>query len=243
MKKIGIIPARMASSRFPGKPMKEILGFPMIEHCYLRSKMCLELDELYVATCDEEIYRYIISIGGKAVMTSQVHERATERACEALIKIEKKENTRFDIIIMIQGDEPLVHPIMLFDIIKPLSSENNIDVTNLMVRLYEIEEINSSDIVKVVVNKNNKALYMSREPVPSNRNYKSKVNYFRQLGLIAFKRHAIMNFISLEPTKLEITNQYQYLGVKLRSSGSLKLSTEELKDKASRAWFGISNTI
>ena len=204
MKKIGIIPARMASSRFPGKPMKKILGFPMIEHCYIRSKMCLDLDEIYVATCDQEIYQYINSIGGKAVMTSDVHERATERAGEALLKIEKKENLKYDIIIMIQGDEPLVHPQMLSEMITPFINDNNIEVTNLMVRLYEPEEISSADIVKVVFNQNNKALYMSREAIPSNRNYKSKVNYFRQLGLIAFKREAIINFISLDPTKLEI---------------------------------------
>jgi 3-deoxy-manno-octulosonate cytidylyltransferase (CMP-KDO synthetase) len=204
MKKIGIIPARMASSRFPGKPMKKILGIPMIEHCYVRSKMCLDLDEIYVATCDQEIYQYINSIGGKAVMTSNVHERATERAGEALLKIEKKENTMYGIVIMIQGDEPLVHPQMLSKMITPLINYNNIEVTNLMVRLYEPEEISSADIVKVVVNHNNKALYMSREAIPSNRNYNSKVNYFRQLGLIAFKRDAIINFISLDPTKLEI---------------------------------------
>ena len=204
MKKIGIIPARMASSRFPGKPMKKILGIPMIEHCYIRSKMCLDLDEIYVATCDQEIYQYINSIGGKAVMTSDIHERATERAGEALLKIEKKENTSYDIVIMIQGDEPLVHPQMLSKMITPFINVNNIEVTNLMVRLYEPEEISSADIVKVVVNHNNKALYMSREAIPSNRNYKSQVNYFRQLGLIAFKREAIINFISLDPTKLEI---------------------------------------
>ena len=203
MKKIGIIPARMASSRFPGKPMKKILGIPMIEHCYIRSKMCLDLDEIYVATCDQEIYEYINGIGGKAIMTSDVHERATERTGEALLKIEKKENTSYDIVIMIQGDEPLVHHQMLSEMIKPIIN-NNIEVTNLMVRLYEPEEISSADIVKVVVNHNNKALYMSREAIPSNRNYKSKVNYFRQLGLIAFKRDAIINFISLHPTKLEI---------------------------------------
>ena len=204
MKKIGIIPARMASSRFPGKPMKKILGIPMIEHCYIRSKMCLDLDEIYVATCDQEIFQYINSIGGKAVMTSDVHERATERAGEALLKIEKKENLIYDIVIMIQGDEPLVHPQMLSKMIIPFINDNNIEVTNLMVRLYEPEEISSADIVKVVVNHNNKALYMSREAIPSNRNYKSKVNYYRQLGLIAFKRDAIINFISLDPTKLEI---------------------------------------
>ncbi len=204
MKKIGIIPARMASSRFPGKPMKKILGIPMIEHCYIRAKMCLDLDEIYVATCDQEIYQYINSIGGKAVMTSDIHERATERAGEALLKIEKKENINYDIVIMIQGDEPLVHPQMLSKMIIPLINDNNIDVTNLMVRLYEPEEISSADIVKVVVNQNNEALYMSREAIPSNRTYKSKVNYFRQLGLIAFKREAIINFISLDPSRLEI---------------------------------------
>jgi 3-deoxy-manno-octulosonate cytidylyltransferase (CMP-KDO synthetase) len=204
MNKIGIIPARMASSRFPGKPMKRILGIPMIGHCYIRSKMCLDLDELYVATCDQEIYEYINSIGGKAIMTSDIHERATERTGEALLKIEKKENTSYGIVIMIQGDEPLVHPQMLSEMITPLINDDNIQVTNLMVKLFEPEEISSADIVKVVVNHNNKALYMSREAIPSSRNYKSGINYFRQLGLIAFKREAIISFISLYPTKLEI---------------------------------------
>ena len=204
MKKIGIIPARMASSRFPGKPMKKILGIPMIEHCYIRSKMCLDLDEVYVATCDKEIYEYIIKVGGKAVMTADVHERATERAGEALLKIEKINKLKYDIVIMIQGDEPLVHPQMLTEMITPIINNNDVDVTNLMVRLKEIKEINSADIVKVVVNFNNRALYMSREAIPSKRNYKDKVNYFRQLGLIAFKRQAIINFNLLNPTKLEI---------------------------------------
>jgi len=184
--------------------MKKILGIPMIEHCYIRSKMCLDLDEVYVATCDKEIYEYIIKVGGKAVMTADVHERATERAGEALIKIEKINKLKYDIVIMIQGDEPLVHPQMLTEMITPIINNNDVDVTNLMVRLKEIKEINSADIVKVVVNFNNRALYMSREAIPSKRNYKDKVNYFRQLGLIAFKRQAIINFNLLNPTKLEI---------------------------------------
>ena len=204
MKKIGIIPARMASSRFPGKPLKKILGIPMIHHCYIRANMCLHLDEVYVATCDKEIYEYIIKVGGKAVMTSDVHERATERAGEALLKIEKINKLKYDVVIMIQGDEPLVHPEMLSEMIAPLINNNDVHVTNLMVRLIESEEINSADIVKVVVNSKNRALYMSREAIPSNRNYKNKVNYFRQLGLIAFKRKAIINFNLLNPTKLEI---------------------------------------
>ena len=94
MKIVGIIPARMASSRFPGKPMKKILGTPMIGHVYLRSKMTEILDDVYVATCDKEIYVYIHSIGGKAVMTSDKHERASDRTAEAMLKIEEIEKLK-----------------------------------------------------------------------------------------------------------------------------------------------------
>ena len=90
MKAIAIIPARMGSSRFPGKPMARIHGIPMIGHCYFRTRMCKELTETYVATCDQEIYDYIESIGGRAVMTSDTHERATDRTAEAMLKIEKE---------------------------------------------------------------------------------------------------------------------------------------------------------
>ena len=90
MRVVAVIPARMASSRFPGKPMALIHGIPMIGHCYLRVRMCQQIEETYVATCDTEIYEYIISIGGKAIMTSHSHERASDRAAEAMLKIEEK---------------------------------------------------------------------------------------------------------------------------------------------------------
>jgi 3-deoxy-manno-octulosonate cytidylyltransferase (CMP-KDO synthetase) len=105
---------------------------------------------------------------------------------------------------MIQGDEPLVHPLMLSKMIEPFLHDNSIEVTNLMVRLKKIDHINSSDIVKVVINQNHDALYMSREAIPSSRNYKGNIIYFRQLGLIAFTRESINKFVSLKPTKLEI---------------------------------------
>lgn len=204
MKILGVIPARMAATRFPGKPMKPILGIPMVGHCYLRSKICEMLDEVYVATCDEEIFNYVESIGGKAVMTSDVHERATERTAEALQNIEGiiKDN-KFDIIVMIQGDEPLVDPGMISQIVRPLLGGDKM-VSNLMVALNTDEEIDSPNNVKVVMDVNMNALYMSRESIPSRKLYKGQITYFRQLGLIAFTREALLKFIELKTTPLEI---------------------------------------
>jgi 3-deoxy-manno-octulosonate cytidylyltransferase (CMP-KDO synthetase) len=203
MKILGVIPARMAATRFPNKPMADILGIPMIGHCYFRSKMCTSLDEVYVATCDHEIYEYIINVGGKAIMTSDVHERATERSAEALLNIEKISNITYDIIVMIQGDEPLIDPNMINESIKPILNDDNV-VSNLMTPLKNIEEAKNINFVKVVTDIKGKALYMSREPIPSPSKYNEQIYYYRQLGLIAFSRDAILNFVSLPTTRLEI---------------------------------------
>lgn len=204
MKVLGIIPARMAATRFPNKPMALIEGMPMIGHCYFRSKMCSLLDEVYVATCDEEIYEYIDKVGGKAIMTSDVHERATERSSEALLNIEKEAiGTTYDIVVMIQGDEPLINPLMINEVVQPLK-ESKFEVSNLMTRLKDLNEAQNPNFVKVVTDLNGRALYMSREPIPSSSNYKSNIEYYRQLGLIAFKREALLSFVKLSTTRLEI---------------------------------------
>jgi 3-deoxy-manno-octulosonate cytidylyltransferase (CMP-KDO synthetase) len=204
MKIIGIIPARMAAKRFPNKPMAEILGTPMIGHCYHRSNLCALFDDLYVATCDHIIVDYIQKIGGNAILTSDKHERATERTAEALQNIEKlNENNRYDIIVMIQGDEPLVDPGMLEEVIKPML-EKGAQVSNLMSVLNSEEEINDSNNVKVVLDNFDNALYMSREAIPSKSKYLGQMEVYRQLGLIAFSREALLNFISIPTTRLEI---------------------------------------
>lgn len=204
MKILGIIPARMAASRFPNKPMAEILGIPMIGHCYLRSKMCDLLDELYVATCDEIIVDYVNSIGGKAVLTSHIHERASERTAEALLNIEKiLTESHFDIVVLIQGDEPLIHPKMIREVIEPLLSGEK-QVSNLMMKLHSEDEVNNPNNVKVVTSLQGNALYMSREAIPSDKKFKGSINVYRQLGLIAFTRDALLRFVSLEMTNLEI---------------------------------------
>jgi len=204
MKRIGIIPARMAATRFPNKPMALIEGMPMIGHCYFRSKMCSLLDEVYVATCDKEIYEYISSIGGKAIMTSNVHERATERSAEALLNLEKEApDLKYAIVVMIQGDEPLINPCMINEVIEPLL-DGKYEVSNLMVRLKDLTEAENPNFVKVVTSTSGRALYMSREPIPSSTKYNEEIEYFRQLGLIAFTREAILSFVKLPTTRLEI---------------------------------------
>ena len=127
---IGIIPARLASSRLPNKPMAKILGIPMVGHVYFRSKMSKLLNEVYVATCDKIIYNYIQEIGGKAIMTSDEHERASDRVAEALFKIEDQTNKNVDIIVLLQGDEPMTTPKMIELALKPLVNDRNINISN-----------------------------------------------------------------------------------------------------------------
>jgi len=201
---IGIIPARMASSRFPGKPMKKILGVPMIGHCYLRSKMCSLLDEVYVATCDEEIKTYIESIGGNAIMTADTHERASDRTAEALLKIEKASGKKVDIVVMLQGDEPMVIPEMIESAVTPLVEENSILITNLYSRIQTIKEFEDPNEVKVVVNKNSNALYFSREAIPSRKKGITDVPMYKQVCVIPFRRDFLLEYNQMEQTPLEV---------------------------------------
>lgn len=203
MKVIGIIPARMAATRFPNKPMALIQNIPMIGHCYIRSKLCDLLDEVYVATCDHEIFNYITKFGGKAIMTKDTHERASERTAEALLNIENETGISYTHIVMIQGDEPLVDPDMIREAVEPMKREK-VSVCNLMAKLHTVEEKRNPNYVKVVTDCNGDALYMSRESIPSDKKFKDQISVFRQLGLIAFTKEALLKFISLETTPLEI---------------------------------------
>lgn len=239
MNTIGIIPARMASTRFPGKPMASICGIPMIGHCYLRSKFCEKLDEIYVATCDEEIYNYITkNLGGKAVLTLDSHERAAERAAEALKKIEKIENKSFDIVVMIQGDEPLLNPYTLSRLISPFEEKNNYDCINLMSLLPDYQSAKNPNNVKVVTNKENLAVYYSREPIPSKEKFKGIINYYKQLGLMSFTRNSLLEFIEMKPSQLEqiesvdlnrlIENRYKVLMLKEEQAGTAVDNPEDI---------------
>lgn len=201
---LGIIPARMAATRFPNKPMVSILGLPMVGHVYFRSKMCGLLNDVYVATCDQEIIDYTLRSGGKAVMTANTHERASDRSAEALLTIEKELQTRFDIIVMIQGDEPLVMPEMIASVAQALIDDPLGEVANLMQELSEVKDCDNPNNVKVVTDLNCYALYFSREAIPSRKKHIKSFKVYKQLGLIAFRRQALIDFINLNPTPLEI---------------------------------------
>ena len=203
MKIIAIIPARMGSSRFPGKPMAKIHGIPMIGHCYYRTSMCEDLIETYVATCDQKIYDYIQSIGGKALMTADTHERASDRTAEAMLQIEDIMNEKVDIIVMVQGDEPMVTPRMISDSLKPFKIDRSINVVNLMANIETIEEFEDPNEVKVVINNNNDAIYFSREPIPSRKKGFEKVSMLKQVCIIPFRRDYLIKFNKMAETDLE----------------------------------------
>ena len=194
---IGIIPARMASSRLPGKPLVPICGIPMVGHVYFRSKMSRALEEVYIATCDKEICDYADGIGATGIMTADTHERATDRSAEAMEKIEAMTGEKADIIVMIQGDEPLLVPQMM--------------VANLMSPLKSLEEFKDPNEVKVVVDENGFALYFSREPIPSIKKGGKNIPMMRQLCIIPFRRDFLLTFNKLPPTPLEVIESIDML--------------------------------
>lgn len=197
MKTIAVVPARMASSRLPGKPLAEILGLPMIEHVRRRVELCKLLDESLVATCDQEIIDAVKAHGGRAVMTSEKHERCTDRVAEAVADL------ACDIVVNVQGDEPLLQPDHLEALVKPLLDEPELKCTNLIAEIPE-DMAPSPNLVKIVFDRNDRALYFSREAIPSKKKSGDlPVRFFRQLGIIAFRREFLDTFLALPPTPLE----------------------------------------
>lgn len=200
---VAIIPARMGSSRFPGKPMAKIHGLPMIAHVYFRTRLCSLLSDTYVATCDKVIHDYLVSIGGKAVMTKDTHERCTDRTAEAMLKIEKMIGNKIDIVVMVQGDEPMVTPGMIEQSVRPLIDDNDIHVVNLMGKLTSVEEFENPNEVKVVVDKQSNALYFSREPIPSRKKGVENVPMYKQVCIIPFRRDYLLKFNEMREIALE----------------------------------------
>ena len=191
---VGIIPARMGSSRFPGKPLEKICGIPMIIHVLKRSSMSKTLNDIYVATCDEEIKQMVESSGGQAVMTLKTHERASDRVAEAMTKIEKDRNETIDIVVMIQGDEPMIFPEMIDNAVTPFFQDPNIRIVNLMAPLKTRAEQEDVNEVKVVVDTDHFAMYFSREPIPSWKMGAKDVPMFKQVCIIPFKRDFLIQF-------------------------------------------------
>ena len=196
IKTLAVIPARLASSRFPDKPLKKILGIPMIAHCYYRAQLCRNIDKLILATPDKEIIELSNQLGFDAIMTSNKHERATERVSEVL-DILKDNNQLFENIILLQGDEPQINPKIIDQLIDEISKSKN-DVINL-IQPIENDDLVDINIVKAVINNDMEIINFSRTAIPSNGK-----SSFRQLGMIAFKSNGLEKFSQLEPSKHEI---------------------------------------
>lgn len=212
MKVLALIPARMGSSRFPGKPMAKILGKPMISHVYERVAKSTLLSLTAVATCDPEIFDYVESIGGKAVMTASSHDRASDRCAEALLKLEQEQNTRYDIVVMVQGDEPMTHPDMITEAVNPMLADPTIQVTNLLGEICSTEEFEDHNCIKVVCDLKGHALYFSREPIPT-RSKIPQIPMGKQVCIIPFRRDFLIQYTQLSPTPLEIAESVDMMRV------------------------------
>ncbi|PTQ88805.1 3-deoxy-manno-octulosonate cytidylyltransferase [Nitrosomonas ureae] len=199
MKTIAVIPARMGSSRFPGKPIAQILGRSMIEHIYKRVAMSKSLDATYIATCDEEIRQVAESFGAPVIMTANTHERASDRVAEAVTHIPDAE-----LIVMVQGDEPMTHPTMIDTAVAPFRNDPELGCVNLVRKIDHEADYHDFNTIKVVMNQQNNALYMSRRPIPS----LAKTGFtdtaaYKQVCIIPFRRETLFQYTRLLPTPLE----------------------------------------
>ncbi len=209
---LALIPARMGSSRFPGKPMAKILGKPMIGHVYERVAQCDLLTKVVVATCDQEIADYIKSIGGQSVMTGNHHERASDRCAEALGYLEGQDGIQYDIVVMVQGDEPMTHPNMITEAITPMLNDPNILVVNLLGDIETIDEFEDRNCIKVVCDLQGNAICFSREPIPT-RSKTEQIPMKKQICIIPFTRAFLLEYTALEPTPLEIVESVDMMRV------------------------------
>lgn len=197
---IGIIPARYASTRFPGKPLIEIAGKLMIQRVYEQVSKCL--DEVWVATDDQRIYSAVENFGGKVIMTSSEHKSGTDRVNEAYIKIVEKQSKKFDVVINIQGDEPFIHPTQIKSLMGCFDNKD-VDIATLIKKIDKQNELFDTNKVKVVKSKIGKALYFSRQTIPFIRDVEkeewiNKHTFYKHIGMYAYKSE-ILNKISKMP--------------------------------------------
>lgn len=192
-----IIPARLGSYRFPDKPFADICGISMIEHVWRRASLYPRFRDVYVATPNQEIAEHVEGFGGKIILTSDDVRRATDRVAEAASKIDDAE-----IIVNLQGDEPLVNADMFDQVLAPIEQDLTLGCVNL-VRRVKLEEALDIHEVKVVFDENSDALYLSREPVPSKFLGSRDVDYFIEICIFPFTRRSLSRFAELPSTELE----------------------------------------
>lgn len=194
------IPVRLGSSRLPNKPLKKILGLSMVEHVYRRCMLSKYASSVFVATCDIEIKETVESFGGKVIMTDRNIIRPGLRVIAAAELLNPLDE---DIVVVVQGDEPLVHPDMIDIAIEPLLNEKDIFVSNLSQEIINENEWKDPNEVKVVIDLSNNAIYMSRSPIPSIEHEEERGPRLKQVCIMPFKWHFMKTFNALQPTPLE----------------------------------------
>jgi 3-deoxy-manno-octulosonate cytidylyltransferase (CMP-KDO synthetase) len=203
MKVIGVVPARMAASRFPGKPLYPIAGMPMVEHVYRRAALYPGWSGLYLATCDREIASLGEQRGWPTLMTSAAHTRALDRVAEAAA-ICGQALEPSDIVVCVQGDEPMLHPDMIATSIRPLEEDLEALCTVLAMEIADEAMWRNPDIVKVIHDMEGNVLYTSRSPVPYAKTFSPALGARRIHGIFAFRWHFLQTFTQLSPSPLEL---------------------------------------
>jgi 3-deoxy-manno-octulosonate cytidylyltransferase (CMP-KDO synthetase) len=207
MKIVAVIPARYQSSRLPGKPLAEIAGEPMIRWVYERARKAQFIDEVWVATDDERIYKVVKNFGGNAQMTSSEHQSGTDRIAEIVRHVD------WDLVINVQGDEPLIDPDMIDEVILCFKNNPSVYMGTLKREIKTTNEVLNPNVVKVVTDNKGYALYFSRSPLPFLRTLWNTIQeiehaplsfpIFKHIGLYGYTRDFLLHFASLKPTPLE----------------------------------------
>lgn len=207
MKAIGVIPARWASTRFEGKMLALLDGRPMIEHVWRQAKKSRILEDVLIACDDDRILEAAKSFGANAVMTAKDHESGTDRIAEAVAKIAT------DIVINIQGDEPLIDPHVIDSLGQVLLQDTALFMATVIKRITKEDEFNNPNVVKVVVDQNKNALYFSRSPIPFDRLKKpfQENRYYKHLGLYAYRKDFLLGYKTLPFSKLESVEKLEQL--------------------------------
>ena len=230
MKILGIIPARYASTRFPGKPLIDIASKTMIQRVYEQAKKCDSLTEVIVATDDERIYKHVHDFGGVAVMTSSNHQSGTDRCAEVALKY-----PQYDVIINIQGDEPYIDPEQI-TIVSACFTNKDVQLSTLIKKITTLEELNNPNSPKVIINKHSEAIYFSRTPLPYLRgnepaDWLNHFTYFKHIGIYGYRADILQQVTKLAISPLERAESLEQLRW-VENGYSIRVAETELETHA-----------
>jgi 3-deoxy-manno-octulosonate cytidylyltransferase (CMP-KDO synthetase) len=227
---LGIIPARYASTRFPGKPMVDIAGKSMIQRVYEQAKKCTSLTEVIVATDDDRIFAHVTGFGGVAVMTASDHQSGTDRCAEVALQ-----HPQYDVIINIQGDEPYIDPEQITKVAACFTSAD-VQLATLIKKIQSLDELNNPNSPKVIINKLAEAIYFSRAPLPYLRGHQpgewlNHYTYFKHIGIYGYRADVLQQVTKLPVSSLEKAESLEQLRW-IENGYRIKVAETELETHA-----------